>query len=80
VDGSFTTWIVTPPKSRLGFVGRGKAVLANHPEATEENNLEAWEALYGRGFRLVLVVGEGHSSNQDAIFAGTPVWNLQGVE
>ncbi|GAC1489438.1 MAG: hypothetical protein NVS2B14_00690 [Chamaesiphon sp.] len=42
---------------------------ANHPEATEENNPEAWEALYAaEGSDWFWWFGEGHSSNQDAMF------------
>ena len=46
-----------------------RQVLANHPEATEANNPEAWEALYAaEGSDWFWWFGEGHSSNQDAIF------------
>jgi alpha-amylase/alpha-mannosidase (GH57 family) len=45
VDGSFTTWIGDPAKNRAwDLLAEARAVLANHPEATEENNPEAWEA------------------------------------
>jgi alpha-amylase/alpha-mannosidase (GH57 family) len=44
-------------------------MLAKHPEATEENNSEAWEALYAaEGSDWFWWFGEGHSSNQDAAF------------
>ena len=44
-------------------------MLANHPEATEENNPEAWEALYAaEGSDWFWWFGEGHTSNQDAMF------------
>jgi len=47
VDGSFLPWLVISAKNRgLGSVGRSKSRrLANCPEATKENNPEAWEAL-----------------------------------
>jgi alpha-amylase/alpha-mannosidase (GH57 family) len=70
VDGSFTTWIGDPAKNRAwDMLAEARAVLANHPEATEENNPEAWEALYAaEGSDWFWWFGEGHSSNQDAVF------------
>jgi alpha-amylase/alpha-mannosidase (GH57 family) len=70
VDGSFTTWIGDSAKNRAwDLLAEARAVLANHPEATEENNSEAWEALYAaEGSDWFWWFGEGHSSNQDAIF------------
>ena len=70
VDGSFTTWIGDPVKNRAwDLLAEARAVLANHPEATEENNPEAWEALYAaEGSDWFWWFGEGHSSNQDAGF------------
>jgi len=70
VDGSFTTWIGDPAKNRAwDYLTQARQVLANHPEATEENNPEAWEALYAaEGSDWFWWFGEGHSSNQDAIF------------
>ena len=70
VDGSFTTWIGDPAKNRAwALLAEARAVLANHPEATEENNPEVWEALYAaEGSDWFWWFGEGHSSNQDAIF------------
>lgn len=70
VDGSFTTWIGDPAKNRAwDLLAEARQVLANHPEATEENNPEAWEALYAaEGSDWFWWFGEGHSSNQDAIF------------
>ena len=70
VDGSFTTWIGDPAKNRAwDLLAEARAVLANHPEATEENNPEAWEAMYAaEGSDWFWWFGEGHSSNQDAIF------------
>jgi alpha-amylase/alpha-mannosidase (GH57 family) len=70
VDGSFTTWIGDPAKNRAwDLLSAARQVLANHPEATEENNAEVWEALYAaEGSDWFWWFGEGHSSNQDAIF------------
>ena len=70
VDGSFTTWIGDPAKNRAwDLLKEARQVLANHPEATEENNPEAWEALYAaEGSDWFWWFGEGHSSNQDAMF------------
>ncbi|MBL1178883.1 glycoside hydrolase [Pantanalinema sp. GBBB05] len=70
VDGSFTTWIGDPVKNRAwDLLTAARQVLANHPEATEENNPEAWEALYAaEGSDWFWWFGEGHSSNQDAMF------------
>ncbi len=70
VDGSFTTWIGDPAKNRAwDLLTQARQVLANHPEATEETNPEAWEALYAaEGSDWFWWFGEGHSSNQDAMF------------
>ncbi len=70
VDGSFTTWIGDPAKNRAwDYLTQARIMLANHPEATEENNPEAWSALYAaEGSDWFWWFGEGHSSNQDAIF------------
>ncbi len=70
VDGSFTTWIGDPAKNRAwDLLTTARHVLANHPEATEETNPEAWEALYAaEGSDWFWWFGEGHSSNQDAMF------------
>ncbi|MFB8790307.1 MAG: glycoside hydrolase [Potamolinea sp.] len=70
VDGSFTTWIGDPAKNRAwDLLTQARETLANHPEATEENNPEAWEALYAaEGSDWFWWFGEGHSSNQDAMF------------
>ncbi|AFZ03822.1 glycoside hydrolase [Calothrix sp. PCC 6303] len=70
VDGSFTTWIGDPVKNRAwDYLTAARQTLANHPEATEETNPEAWEALYAaEGSDWFWWFGEGHSSNQDAIF------------
>ena len=70
VDGSFTTWIGDPAKNRAwDLLTEAREVLANHPEATEDNNPEVWEALYAaEGSDWFWWFGEGHSSNQDAMF------------
>jgi len=70
VDGSFTTWIGDPAKNRAwDLLKEARQMLANHPEATEANNPAAWEALYAaEGSDWFWWFGEGHSSNQDAIF------------
>jgi alpha-amylase/alpha-mannosidase (GH57 family) len=70
VDGSFTTWIGDPAKNRAwNYLTEARETLAKHPEATEENNPEVWEALYAaEGSDWFWWFGEGHSSNQDAMF------------
>jgi alpha-amylase/alpha-mannosidase (GH57 family) len=70
VDGSFTTWIGDPVKNKAwDLLAEARQVLANHPEATEEANPDAWEALYAaEGSDWFWWFGEGHSSNQDDIF------------
>ncbi|HEY9827526.1 MAG TPA: glycoside hydrolase [Stenomitos sp.] len=70
VDGSFTTWIGDPVKNRAWeLLADARQVLANHAEATETANPAAWEALYAaEGSDWFWWFGEGHSSNQDAIF------------
>lgn len=70
VDGSFTTWIGDPAKNRAwDLLSAARQTLARHPEATEENNAEAWEALYAaEGSDWFWWFGEGHSSSHDAMF------------
>jgi alpha-amylase/alpha-mannosidase (GH57 family) len=70
VDGNFTTWIGDPAKNRAwDLLTEARGVMAQHPEATEENNSEVWEALYAaEGSDWFWWFGEGHSSNQDAMF------------
>jgi alpha-amylase/alpha-mannosidase (GH57 family) len=70
VDGNFTTWIGDPAKNRAwDLLTEARQTLANHPEATEENNPDAWEALYAaEGSDWFWWFGAGHSSNQDAMF------------
>ncbi len=70
VDGSLTTWIGDPAKNRAwDLLTAARQTLANHPEATPENNPEAWSALYAaEGSDWFWWFGEGHSSNNDAMF------------
>lgn len=70
VDGSLTTWIGDPVKNRAwDLLTAARQTLANHPEATPEANPDAWDALYAaEGSDWFWWFGEGHSSNQDAMF------------
>jgi alpha-amylase/alpha-mannosidase (GH57 family) len=70
VDGNFTTWIGDPVKNKAwDLLTAARQTLANHPEANEAANPAAWEALYAaEGSDWFWWFGEGHSSNQDAIF------------
>jgi len=70
VNGNLTTWIGDPVKNRAWeLLTDARQTLANHPDATEQNYPEAWEALYAaEGSDWFWWFGEGHSSNQDAIF------------
>jgi alpha-amylase/alpha-mannosidase (GH57 family) len=70
IDGSFTTWIGDRAKNRAwDLLSVARETLAKHPEATEENNPEAWEALYAaEGSDWFWWLGDGHSSGQDAVF------------
>jgi alpha-amylase/alpha-mannosidase (GH57 family) len=81
VDGSFTTWIGDPVKNRAwDYLAHARQTFSYHPEATEENNPAAWEALYAaEGSDWFWWFGEGHSSNQDAIFDQLFRLHLQGI-
>lgn len=70
VDGNLTTWVGDPVKNKAwDLLTDARTFLASHPEATPETNPEAWEALYAaEGSDWFWWFGEGHSSNQDAIF------------
>lgn len=70
IDGTLKTWIGDPTKNKAwDYLIDARQVLANHPEATEENNPEAWEALYAaEGSDWFWWFGEGHTSHQDDIF------------
>ncbi|MGD1875590.1 MAG: glycoside hydrolase [Mastigocoleus sp.] len=81
IDGSFTTWIGDEAKNRAwDYLAQARQVLANHPEATEENNPQVWESLYAaEGSDWFWWFGEGHSSNQDAIFDELFRQHLRGI-
>ncbi|NCQ90020.1 MAG: glycoside hydrolase [Microcystis aeruginosa LG13-03] len=70
IDANFTTWIGDPAKNKAWeYLILARQTLANHPEATEDNNPDAWEALYAaEGSDWFWWFGYGHSSNHDAIF------------
>ncbi len=70
IDANFTTWIGDPVKNRAWeLLAEARQVLHNHPEATQENNPEAWESLFAaEGSDWFWWLGEGHSSNQDYMF------------
>lgn len=70
VDGNFTTWIGDPAKNKAwDYLKEARDTLARHPEATEENNPEAWEALYAaEGSDWFWWFGDPHHSNQDEMF------------
>lgn len=51
------------------LLGEARQVLANHPEATRENNTEVWEHLLAaEGSDWFWWLGAGHSSPFDALF------------
>lgn len=70
VDGSFSTWIGDPVKNKAwDLLSEARELVARHPEATEENNPEVWEALFAaEGSDWFWWFGQGHSSNHDAMF------------
>jgi alpha-amylase/alpha-mannosidase (GH57 family) len=70
IDGNFTTWIGDPIKNKAwNLLKAARDTLANHPEATEKTNPGAWDALFAaEGSDWFWWFGEGHSSNQDAMF------------
>jgi alpha-amylase/alpha-mannosidase (GH57 family) len=70
IDSNFTTWIGDPIKNRAWeLLAEARQVLANHPEATQENNPEAWENLFAaEGSDWFWWFGEGHSSTLDHVF------------
>jgi alpha-amylase/alpha-mannosidase (GH57 family) len=70
VDGNLTTWIGDPAKNRAwDLLTAARRTLDRHPEATELSNPAAWEALFAaEGSDWFWWFGEGHSSNQDAMF------------
>jgi len=70
IDGTLKTWIGDPIKNKAwDYLIDARQVLANHPEATVENNPEVWEALYAaEGSDWFWWFGEGYSSHQDELF------------
>jgi alpha-amylase/alpha-mannosidase (GH57 family) len=70
IDANFTTWIGDPIKNRAwDLLAEARQVLANHPEATRENNPEVWEHLLAaEGSDWFWWFGEGHSSSHDSLF------------
>lgn len=70
VDGNFTTWIGDPAKNKAwDYLYAARATLAKHPEATEETNPSAWEALYAaEGSDWFWWFGDPHHSSHDAMF------------
>jgi len=70
IDSNFTTWIGDPVKNRAwDLLAEARQVLANHPEATQENNPEVWENLFAaEGSDWFWWLGAGHSSNLDHVF------------
>lgn len=70
VDASFTTWIGDRAKNQAwDLLIDARQALTRHPEMREETHPKVWEALYAaEGSDWFWWFGEGHSSNQDAIF------------
>jgi alpha-amylase/alpha-mannosidase (GH57 family) len=70
VDGNFTTWIGDPAKNKAWeYLQAARETLAQHPEATEETNPEAWFALdAAQGSDWFWWFGEPHHSNHDEMF------------
>lgn len=70
IDGSFSTWIGDPAKNKAWeYLQAARLTLAQHPEATRQNNSEAWEALYAaEGSDWFWWFGEPHHSTHDDMF------------
>ncbi|MEE3715463.1 glycoside hydrolase [Tumidithrix elongata RA019] len=70
IDANFTTWIGDPIKNRAwDLLAETRQVLANHTEATQENNPEAWENLFAaEGSDWFWWFGDGHNSDHDHVF------------
>jgi alpha-amylase/alpha-mannosidase (GH57 family) len=81
IDANFTTWIGDPVKNRAWeLLAEARQVLANHGEATQENNPEVWEHLFAaEGSDWFWWFGEGHSSDHDRIFDQLFREHLQGL-
>jgi len=60
--------LVTPPKSRLGFVGRSKGCFGIIQKQQKKTILKRGKPCAAEGSDWFWWFGEGHSSNQDAIF------------
>jgi len=70
IDGTFTTWIGQPAKNKAWqMLSLARKTLEKHPEATEQSNPVAWEALYAaEGSDWFWWLGTGHSSHDDETF------------
>lgn len=70
VDGNFSTWIGSKSKNLAwDLLREAREILANHPEATEENNPEVWESLYAaEGSDWFWWFDRDNSSSHDSIF------------
>ena len=70
IDANFTIWIGDPVKNKAwDYLSSARQTLAKHPEATEESNPQAWEALYAaEGSDWFWWYGEPHNSGHDDIF------------
>lgn len=70
VDGNLTTWIGDPAKNKAwNYLQAARQTLAKHPEATEDNNPDVWEALYAaEGSDWFWWFGDPHHSHQDEMF------------
>ena len=70
VDGSFSTWIGNPAQNRAWeLLAEARTVLAQHPEASEANNPEAWEALYAaESSDWFCWLGTGNASSHNDVF------------
>ncbi|MBE9203166.1 hypothetical protein IQ218_06515 [Synechocystis salina LEGE 06099] len=71
--GDFSKWIGQPSQNQAwDYLIDARQTLASHPEATEENNPEAWQALYGaESSDWFEAFGQGHSQkilNSEALF------------
>ncbi|MBE9222212.1 glycoside hydrolase [Cyanobacterium stanieri LEGE 03274] len=70
IDGNFSTWIGERTKNRAwDYLSAARQTLAKHPEATPENNPDAWEALYAaQGSDWFWWFGDPHHSSHDDMF------------
>lgn len=81
IDANFNTWIGDPIKNRAWeLLAEARQVIANHSEATQENNPEVWEHLFAaEGSDWFWWFGEGHSSDHDSVFDQLFREHLQGI-